>query len=102
MPRSHYIIFVTIALSMLVYTTQFTMVSVALPQLTDDLSAPLRWIGWVLTVFMIGQVITAPLAGRLAEQFGAHRIFAAGFIAFTLASLSCALAPNIKGWPAAR
>ena len=95
MPRSRYVIFAAVALSMLVYTTQFTMVSVALPELTDDLNAPLRWSGWVLTVFMIGQVITAPLAGRLAEQFGAHRIFAAGFIVFTLASLSCALATDI-------
>ena len=102
MPRSRYVIFVTVALSMLVFTTQITMVTVALPDVIRDLNAPLRWSGWILTIFMIGQVISSPLAGRLSEQFGARTVFAVGFSVFTLASLGCALATNIAWLIAAR
>jgi len=71
------------------------MVSVALQDLIRDLSAPLRWSGWVLTIFMIGQVIALSISGRLADRFGPRNVFAAGLGLFSLASLICAAAPNI-------
>lgn len=81
---------------------QFGMVSVALGRLTDDLAAPLRWSGWVLTIFMVGQVIALPIAGRLAERFGARLVFAGGLAVFAIASLVCAAAPNVYALIAAR
>ena len=95
MLANRYVIFVAIALPMLILPMQITMVTVALQDLTRDLNAPLRWSGWVITVFMIGQVISAPLAGRLAEQYSAHRVLAMGFAVSVGASLSCMLAPDI-------
>jgi MFS family permease len=44
----------------------------------------------VLTIFMVGQVIAMPVAGRLSERFGARTV-----ALFGLASLACAVAPNI-------
>lgn len=95
-PRAdRYLIFAVLAVSLLTFVMQFAMVSVSLADLIKDLDAPLRWGGWVLTIFMIGQVIAMPTAGRLAERFGARTVFAGGFGLFAGASLVAALSPNI-------
>jgi EmrB/QacA subfamily drug resistance transporter len=71
------------------------MVGVSLQQLLDDLDAPLRWGGWVLTMFMIGRVVAMAVVGRLSERLGATTVYAAGFAAFAAASALCAAAPNV-------
>jgi EmrB/QacA subfamily drug resistance transporter len=97
-----HLIFALLSASLLTFIMQFGMVTVALRQLTTDLAAPLRWSGWVLTIFMVGQVIAMPVAGRLAERFGARLVFAGGLAAFAVASLACAFAPNVYVLIAAR
>ncbi|MEI7925856.1 MAG: MFS transporter, partial [Chloroflexota bacterium] len=80
---------------MLIFNMQFGMVAVALGPMTDGLHAPLRWSGWVLTIFLLGMVIAQPIAGGLAERIGARTVFVGGLAVFTLASVVCALAPNV-------
>jgi EmrB/QacA subfamily drug resistance transporter len=93
--RSRHLIFALLSISLLTVIMQFTMVSVSLRQLTTDLNAPLRWSGWILTIFTLGQVIAQPVAGRLTERLGAKFVFAGGLAAFGAASLVCAGAPNV-------
>ncbi|MDA1061619.1 MAG: DHA2 family efflux MFS transporter permease subunit [Chloroflexi bacterium] len=102
-PRpDRHVIFALLSVSMLTFIMQFGMVAVSLGELTDDLAAPLRWSGWVLTIFMVGQVVALPVSGRLSERFGARSVFAVGLGLFALASLVCAIAPNIFVLIAAR
>ncbi|MGE0227017.1 MAG: MFS transporter [Dehalococcoidia bacterium] len=101
LPGRH-VVFALLSVSMLAYIMQFGMVSVSIGDLTTDLDAPLRWSGWVLTIFMIGQVVAMPVVGRIAERFGARNVFAVGFGLFGLASLACAVAPNVYLLIAAR
>ena len=56
------IVFGLIASSSLVYAMQFSMASVALPELMLDLDAPLRLGSWGFIIFMIGQVVALPVA----------------------------------------
>ncbi|RJQ07811.1 MAG: MFS transporter [Dehalococcoidia bacterium] len=84
-----------LSVSLLVYVMQFGMVSVALEDLIDDLDAPLRWSGWVLTIFMIGQVVALSVSGRLSDRFGPRNVFALGFGLFAVASLICGAAPSL-------
>ncbi len=93
-PERH-VVFALMATAMLIYNMQYSMVAVGLDALTTDLHAPLRWSGWVLTVFLLGMVVSLPVAGRFAERFGARAVFAGGFVLFTLSSLICAVAPNV-------
>lgn len=92
---SPYITFGLLSVSLLVYVMQFGMVSVALEDLIDDLDAPFRWSGWVLTAFMIGQVVALSVSGRLADRFSPRNVFGVGFGVFAMASLLCATAPSI-------
>lgn len=96
------IVFGLIASSSLVYAMQFSMASVALPELMLDLDAPLRLGSWVFIIFMIGQVVALPVAGRLASQFGSRAVYTTGLTFFALGSLGSALAPTIELLIAAR
>lgn len=93
--RNRHLIFALLTLSLLTVVMQFTMVSVSIKELTADLNAPLRWSAWVITIFSLGQVIAQPVAGRLTERLGAKTVFATGLAIFGVASLVCAIAPNV-------
>lgn len=74
---------------------QFAMISVALPDVGDDLGAPLRWVGWVITAYTVMQAVSMPIAGKLSDELGRRTVFVGGVALFGVASLACALAPNI-------
>ena len=44
----------------------------------------------------MSSAITVPLTGWLAQRFGQVRVFLYSTLLFTLASLLCALAPNLQ------
>lgn len=102
MRASRYAVFAIVSFTMVVYALQFSMVSVALSAINEDLEAPLRWSSWILTAYMIGQVVSMPMAGRLAERFGTRTMFASGIAVFALASFACALSGNVYFLIAAR
>lgn len=72
------------------------IVNVALPTIARDLQASLAVVSWAVTgyVLMIGVL---PMGfGRLGDIWGQKRVYLAGLIIFTLASLACGLAPSIS------
>ncbi len=90
-----YLLFGLVSLCLLVSALQFSMVAVALPDIMDDLDAPLRWVGWVVTVYTLAQAVSMPIVGRLSDELGRRKVFVGGLVLFALASLACALAPHI-------
>jgi EmrB/QacA subfamily drug resistance transporter len=94
--------FAVLALALLSFVLQFMMVSVALPDLLEDLGAPLRWGGWALSAFLVTQIVAMSFAGRLVERYGAVAVFRAGVVGFGLVSLLCAVAPTFATFLAAR
>src|SRR5438132_7094236 len=49
---------------------------------------------WTLSAYTIALAATLVPAGRMTDRFGRRRNFVAGLVAFTLASLLCAVAPS--------
>ncbi|WP_020502326.1 MFS transporter [Sciscionella marina] len=49
---------------------------------------------WISAGFFLSAAATAPLAGKLADRFGATRLMRAGLVVITLATISAALSPN--------
>ena len=95
-------IFGIVALAMLVTSMQGSTVAVALPDMVDDLNAPLRWVGWVLTIFSLSQAVSMPIVGKLSDELGRRTVFVAGLGIFAASSLACGLAPNVYLLIAAR
>src|SRR5438270_4936666 len=90
-----YLFFSLAALSLLMFSIDTTVVSVALPNMMADLQTSLVWLGWTLTGYLLTQTAVMPLAGKLSESFGRMRLFMVCVFVFTLGSLLCGLAPNI-------
>jgi EmrB/QacA subfamily drug resistance transporter len=91
-----YWFFALAGLSLLMFSIDSTVVSVALPSMMGDLHTNLVWLGWTLTAYMLTQTAVMPLAGKLTESFGRMRVFLACISLFTLGSLLCGLAPTIQ------
>ena len=93
--RHPYLFFGLAALSLFMFSIDRTVVSVALPNMMDDLQTSLVWVGWTLTAYLLTQTAVMPLAGKLSESFGRMRVFLVCVFLFTLGSLLCGIAPNI-------
>jgi EmrB/QacA subfamily drug resistance transporter len=91
-----YLFFGLSGLSLLMFSIDSTVVSVALPSMMRELNTNLVWLGWTLTAYMLTQTSVMPLAGKLTESFGRMRVFLTCVGLFTLGSLLCGLAPNIQ------
>lgn len=94
--RNRRLVFAVVATNLLMGSIDQTAVAAALPALQAEFDAPLSWVGWTVTVYMVGQILALPLAGRLSDQFGRRRVFLAAVAAFTAASVLSGLAPSIE------
>lgn len=79
-----------------------SIANVALPTIARDLVADPAATVWVVNAYqLIFAMAVLPLAA-LGEKLGYRRVFLFGVAGFTLASLACALAPNLSWLVAAR
>ncbi len=69
-----------------------TIVNVALPAIGDSLSFSQVGLSWVVNAYLLTFGGFLLLGGRAGDLFGRRRVFMAGLILFTFASLLCGLA----------
>lgn len=72
-----------------------TIIATAAPAIAADLDVRAVDINLAMTAYLITLAVGIPLSGWLADRFGARRIFTTAIAIFTLASLLCALSPNL-------
>lgn len=72
-----------------------SVVNVALEALRTGFHTDIAGLQWVINAYTLIFAALLLTAGALGDRFGAKRIFAAGFMIFTLASLACGLAPTL-------
>jgi EmrB/QacA subfamily drug resistance transporter len=70
------------------------IVTVAIPSIQKDLDIAESTVQWLLTAYAITFGGFLLLGGRMADLLGRRRIFVAGLILFTLASLTCGLSSS--------
>jgi EmrB/QacA subfamily drug resistance transporter len=70
-----------------------TVVNVALPRIGDNLHAGLTALQWTVNAYTLTLAGLLLLGGSLGDRLGRRRIYVAGVIWFTAASIGCALAP---------
>jgi EmrB/QacA subfamily drug resistance transporter len=71
-----------------------TIVNVALPDIAEQLGASFSDVQWVIDAYALTLAALLLTAGSLADLLGRRRIFTFGLVAFTAASLVCAIAPG--------
>jgi EmrB/QacA subfamily drug resistance transporter len=72
-----------------------TIVNIAIRTLSVRLHADLSSVQWVVTGYLLALAAALPLAGWLAERFGARQVYVASIATFTLASLACGLSTSL-------
>ena len=85
----------TVLLATVIELIDTSIVNVALPQMMGNLGATLDEITWVVTAYVVANVIVIPLAGWLAAQFGRRNYFVSSIVVFTVSSFFCGHAGNI-------
>lgn len=74
-----------------------TVTSLAVPALHRDFpTASFPSLSWVMSAYAVAFAALLAPAGRLADALGRRRMFVGGVLVFTVASLLCALAPNLE------
>ncbi|MFE2022608.1 MFS transporter [Streptomyces sp. NPDC059499] len=76
-----------IASGMLMMTLDGSIVTVAMPAIQRDLGFTSAGLSWVVNAYLIGFGSLLLLAGRLGDLIGRKRMFVAGTVVFTAASL---------------
>ncbi len=71
-----------------------TIVNTALNSIGTSLGGGVPELQWVVSTYTIAFAAFILTAGMLGDRFGAKRMFMAGFSIFTVASLTCAVAPT--------
>ena len=73
-----------------------TVVNVALPHIGEDLDTGVGGLQWVLSGYLLAVSSLILLGGSLGDRFGRKRVFQTGVVIFAVASLWCAVAPNVS------
>ena len=73
-----------------------TIVNVALPQMAGNLGATSEEIGWVVTGYILSNVIFLPMTAFLTVRFGRKRYLTASIVIFIVASFFCGTSHSLQ------
>ena len=74
-----------------------TIVGAALPDMQHRLDIQLTGLQWIVDAYVLLVAMLLLSGGVFADRFGRRRVYLAGAVVFTAASLLCSLAPS-AGW----
>jgi EmrB/QacA subfamily drug resistance transporter len=94
-------LFATILASSLAFIDG-SVVNVALPSIAQDYGAGATDLQWTINAYLLPLSALLLLGGAAGDHFGRRRLLIGGTLLFTLASVCCALAPNLALLLAAR
>lgn len=79
-----------------------SVVNAALPAMRRELGGGLAGQQWVVTGYLLTLGSLLVVGGALGDRFGRRRMYVFGLVGFTVTSLLCGLAPDIRVLVAAR
>ncbi|MGW5229815.1 DHA2 family efflux MFS transporter permease subunit [Nocardia niigatensis] len=85
-----------------VIVLDMTIVAVANPAILTGLHTDMSKVIWVTSAYLLTYAVPLLITGRLGDRFGPKKLYLAGLVVFTVASLGCALAGSIGALIAAR
>ncbi|TKR33089.1 DHA2 family efflux MFS transporter permease subunit [Luteimonas gilva] len=94
-PRdSRWLALTILCLGALMIVLDTTIVNVALPSIRTDLQFTETSLAWVVNAYLLTFGGFLLLGGRLGDLYGHRRLFLAGIVLFTAASLACGIASS--------
>ncbi len=84
-------------MSLLIVGLDNTIVNVALPSIGRELHTTVSGLQWTVDAYTLVLASLLMLSGSMGDRLGRRRVFQAGLVLFTSASLLCSIAPSL-GW----
>ena len=88
------IIYTALMLAILLAALDQTIVATALPTIVGDLGG-LSHLSWVITAYLLATTVSAPLWGKLGDQYGRKALFQAAIVIFLVGSALCGLSRDM-------
>ena len=79
-----------------------TIVNVAFRAIGSDLHTGVSGLQWTVDAYLVTLTALLLFGGTLGDRFGRRRVFVAGLVSFTVASVACGLAPDVTALAIAR
>jgi MFS family permease len=97
MPFERYrIIPLVVAFPLFLQNLDTSVMATALPSIADSLQVNALHLNIAITSYLLSLAVFLPLAGWLAERFGARRVFCGAIIFFSLGSALCGAATSLS------
>ncbi len=87
-------VFVGVQLGMILSTLDGTIVATALPTISRDLGHESAR-SWIITGYLLAQVATMPIYGKLGDLYGRKRVYLFSLGIFTVGSVLCGAAQTL-------
>jgi MFS transporter, DHA2 family, multidrug resistance protein len=72
-----------------------SIVNVALPSMSGTMGATIEQITWVVTGYILANVLIMPLVALLSERFGRKNFYLLNVVLFTAASMACGMVRSL-------
>src|SRR6201989_1595060 len=92
--RRRWVALVVLCAGFLMIILDQTIVNVALPDIQQDLHFSPSGLAWVINAYLIAFGGLLMLVARVGDRIGRRRIFLAGLVVFTVASLACGVSDS--------
>ncbi|HVS69181.1 MAG TPA: MFS transporter [Mycobacteriales bacterium] len=94
-PKAPLLVVVTVCVGAFMGQLDASIVSVALPRMSDQLHAGVGAVQWVSLAYVLTLVALVVPIGAWADSIGRKSLYVGGFGVFTLASAGCAFSPDL-------
>jgi len=91
---SRKIITAGLLLAMFMAAVEATIIATAMPRIVAELGGFALY-GWAFSAYLLSQVVTIPIYGRLADLLGRKPVFVTGVTIFLVGSLLCGLSRSM-------
>ena len=97
MPSRHnkWVIAGTVMIGNIMAVLDSSIVNVSLPDMAGNLGATIEEITWVITGYILANVLIMPIVGMLSSRYGRKRIYLVAIAGFTGASMACGVSTSL-------
>ncbi len=94
-PANKWVVAGTVLIGTIMAVLDSSIVNVALPDMRGTLGATVDEITWVVTGYILSNVIIMPIVSMLSSRFGRKNFYLFSIASFTLASMACGLSTTL-------
>ncbi len=90
-----WLILINISISIFMATLDGSIVNIALPTISEQLSSSISSIQWVVNAYLLAISVLLLVWGKLADIYGKKKIFMMGFVIFSVGSGLCGFSNSL-------